>query len=495
MPELPNLLRQRLAATENGGAQTHPDADTLTAYMEQSLPPAESKTVIAHLSVCEPCREVVALSQALMAQPDTQTVHTPAPVARWRKLFTPVFGAAASVAAMAVIAFMVLQLPQKHPQQSLNSPTTNSATANNPTNQPSSQPAQETQQAKATVGDQAAPAESKASAPVQQADERSTSRAGMDLAEKKAATKREEPTKAKTAIAAAAPSGARLAAVPVAPALTAALPKKDYVNTNFFTSSSSDKIVLDSQGNNLPPAPQPQPGATSTVFNTANNKITIFADLPANAAGKSNVRMLTPAPPQEHMGCTVCKIVQSTAHTLGLHSPARTPALRASGLTSSALGGPGMFSGAIEKSQPSEISAAPARSDTDTLAASGSLSVGAMAYRSADSATPAWKVAGGKLMKSSGQSQWEDAYAVAGSTMEFSFVNARGNDVWAGGSHASMIHSRDGGLTWETVKLGDNASGTIVNIIAGTMSVQVKTSDNQTWSSVDGGKTWTLRGE
>jgi photosystem II stability/assembly factor-like uncharacterized protein len=154
-----------------------------------------------------------------------------------------------------------------------------------------------------------------------------------------------------------------------------------------------------------------------------------------------------------------------------------------------------MFSGAIEKSQPSEISAAPARSDTDTLAASGSLSVGAMAYRSADSATPAWKVAGGKLMKSSGQSQWEDAYAVAGSTMEFSFVNARGNDVWAGGSHASMIHSRDGGLTWETVKLGDNASGTIVNIIAGTMSVQVKTSDNQTWSSVDGGKTWTLRGE
>jgi len=27
------------------------------------------------------------------------------------------------------------------------------------------------------------------------------------------------------------------------------------------------------------------------------------------------------------------------------------------------------------------------------------------------------------------------------------------------------------------------------------MSVQVKTSDNQTWSSTDGGKTWTLRGE
>ena len=96
-------------------------------------------------------------------------------------------------------------------------------------------------------------------------------------------------------------------------------------------------------------------------------------------------------------------------------------------------------------------------------------------------------------MKSSGQAQWENAYPVASSIMEFSFVNARGNDVWAGGSNASLIHSRDSGQTWETVKLGDNASGTIVSIIAGTMSVQVKTSDNQSWSSTDGGKSWILR--
>ncbi len=280
--------------------------------------------------------------------------------------------------------------------------------------------------------------------------------------------------------------------------LTAGLQKKDYVNTNFFTSSSADNVVLDSQGNSLPPAPQPQPSAPNSAFTSANSKITLFADLPANPTGKSNVRVLTPAPPQEHLGCTVCKIVQSTARTLGFHSPVKTPALRAGVLSSSALGGPGMFSGAIEKSQPTEIAAAPERADVGGLAASSSLSASAMApsgSRSTDSASPMWKVAGGKLMKSSGPSQWEDAYPVASSTMEFSFVNARGNDVWAGGSRASMIHSRDGGVTWETVKLGDNASGTIVSIIAGTMSVNVKTSDNQTWSSTDGGKTWTLRGE
>jgi photosystem II stability/assembly factor-like uncharacterized protein len=152
-----------------------------------------------------------------------------------------------------------------------------------------------------------------------------------------------------------------------------------------------------------------------------------------------------------------------------------------------------MFSGAIEKNQPAEISSAPARDDTSSLAASSSLSAGAMVYPSADSATSTWKIVSGKLMKSSGQAQWEDAYPIASSTMEFSFVNARGNDVWAGGSHASLIHSRDGGQTWETIKLGDNASGTIVSIIAGTMSVQVKTSDNQIWASTDGGKSWNLR--
>ena len=500
MPELPNLLRQRLATTQNGETQTHPDADTLTAYMEQSLPPAESKTVIAHLAVCEPCREVVVLSQAVMVQPATQTVLTPAPVARWRRLFTPVFGAAAAVAAMAVIAVMVLQLPQKNPSQSSNRAATSGATTNSPANVPASQPAQETQQAKANFGDQVAPVESKAAAPAptQQADARLSSAEpnlarSADLASAKDTEARlENSGKARAAkkLASGEPTTVPSSPSAKAPVLMAALPRKDYVNTNFFN-SSSDKVVPDGQGNNLPAAPQPQLGANNSGFSTANNKITMFADLPANAADKSNVRLLTPPPPPEHLGCAFCKFVQSTAHTLALHSPVRTPALRAGALGNSALGGPGMFSGAIEKNQPAEISAAPARADADSFAASSSLSGNAMAPSLHESAAPAWKVVGGKLMKSSGQSQWEDAYPVASSTMEFSIVNARGNDVWAGGSGASLIHSRDGGQTWETVKLGDNATGTIVSIIAGTMSVQVKTSDNQTWASADGGKTWT----
>ncbi|HXA86007.1 MAG TPA: hypothetical protein VNZ47_13075, partial [Candidatus Dormibacteraeota bacterium] len=393
MPELPDLLRQRLAVTENGAAQVHPDADTLTAFVEQSLPSTESETVVAHLSVCEPCREVVVLTQSLLAEPATQTVLTPAPVARWRRLFTPAFGAVGTVAAMAVIAVMMLQLPQKHPQQSSNRPTSG------PT-------AQETQQAKATsTGDQSTSTEAKAAAPMHPADQRAERLGGINLAlpAKEIDKSRDASTRAKTAAAPAAVPA--LAPPPPSPAkmavLTEGLQKQDYVNTNFFTSSSADNLVLDSQGNSLPPAPQPEPSAANSAFTTANGKITSFADLPANAAGKSNVRILSPAPPQEHLGCTVCKIVQSTAHTLGFHSPVRTPALRAGSLSSSTIGGQGMFSATLEKNQPSEIAAAPAKADVGGLAGSDALSANAMApsgyHRSTDSASPIWKVADGKL--------------------------------------------------------------------------------------------------
>jgi photosystem II stability/assembly factor-like uncharacterized protein len=158
------------------------------------------------------------------------------------------------------------------------------------------------------------------------------------------------------------------------------------------------------------------------------------------------------------------------------------------------MGAPGMFSSTLQKSQSSEIAAAPEKSEGGSLAGSDALSGGALAtsnFKARESAATMWKVAGGKLIKSSTPSQWEDAYPVG--SFEFSCVNARGNDVWAGGSSAFLIHSRDGGSSWEIVKLGDAATGSIVNILAGALNVQVKTSDNQLWTSADGGKTWIMR--
>jgi hypothetical protein len=480
MPELPNLLRQRLAVTENGSAQVHPDADTLTAYVEKSLLAAERQTVVTHLSVCKPCREVVALSQPEIPELATQTVLKPAPASGWRRLFTPAFGLAASVAAMAVIAVLVLQLPQRSPQPS----------------------AQNTQQAKVTpLQDQSTQAEEKKSLPAQPVG---TEAASAPLAGRAEPVK-EAPGRQKTTESAAINTSAPPPPPPPPPAklaakstvLTAGLQKKDYVNTNFFEANSADNIVADGQsGNDVPAAPQPQPAATNGIFVARNNRIAGFSDIPPSADSKSNVRILTPAPPQQPFDCKLCKMPSAIAHTLHLHTPAISPAIRAGSVSSSAMGGVGTFSSSLGKDHPSEVSAAPEKAESGSLAGTDALSRGSMSTSySFASAPKAWKVAGGKLIKSAGPSQWEDAYPATNDSIEFSFVNARGNDVWAGGSHASLIHSRDGGLTWEIVKLSDAATGTIVNIAAGALNIQVKTSDNQTWSSTDGGKSWTLRNE
>jgi hypothetical protein len=487
MPELPNLLRQRLAETHNGASREHPDADTITAYVEQSLPATERQTVVTHLSVCEPCREVVTLSQPQLPELAIQTVIKPAAVSGWRRLFTPSFGLAASVAAMAIIAVLVLQLPHRTAQ-----PT-----------------AQSTQQAKVTApnvtapGDQASPAETTEPLAAPPSDTRSASAVAMDLAvpakEALVQTKREESVRARTAAGFTAPAPPPPPAK--APVLTAGLQKKDYVNTNFFAANSEDKVVLDGQSDgDFPSAPQPRSAPTNRVFIADSGKLTNFSDIPAaNAAGQSNVRILTPQPPAERFGCTfpLCKIVEKGARSVLRRTPGTIPAIRSNTLTFSTMGGQGKFSDDLQKSGPAEVAAAPEKPEAGGLERSDAFSPGAISAsrsRLLESAPTLWKVAGGKLIKSVGQSQWEDAYPAASGSFEFSCVSARSADVWAGGSHASLIHSRDGGLTWESVKLGD-ATGTIVNIIAGGLSVQVKTSDNQIWSSPDGGKTWTMVSE
>ena len=491
MPELSNLLRQRLAGTQNGPASVHPeatthpkatahpDADTLTAYVEKSLPAAERQTVTAHLSVCGPCREVVLLSQSELPELATQTVLAPAPVSPWRRLLRPAFGLAASVAAMAVIAVLVLRLPQKSAQQAAK-PTT-----------PGAQQAQVT-----PLKDQTTAAEApKAAAPAPSANPLSASAARVDLERSLNEARSKMKSEVASARVATASVAAEAAPPPApAPALTAGLQRRDYVNTDFFA-NNADGVVLDGQSrNNFPSAPQPQTAAGGTLF-TANTKITGFSDIPTNAAGNSNVRILTPAPPKQPLTYKIGQLASATVHSLHLRTNV-SPTLRAGGLGSSTMGEPGSFSATLLKNQTAEAKAAPEKADAGSLAASEALSPGALSapgFMARETAPISWKVVGGKLIKSAGQSQWEEAYPGAG--FEFSIVTARGKDVWAGGSHASIIHSRDGGMTWETVRLGEAATGNIVSIMAGTLNVQVKTSDNQLWSSTDAGKTWSLKGE
>lgn len=485
MPELSNLLRQKLGEAQNGG-EKHPDADTLTALMEQLLPAAERQQVLAHLAACGQCREIFALSQPQLPEMVSHPVFKPSRVSRWRRLFTPTFGLAATGAAMAVIAVLVLQLPQNSKQQA----------------QPE---AKVTQPA-------SAPAEARPNSDAASKSELDDSLNAAQPAARNQASSHPAPIGASAGVPRAKSAPANIASAsrgfadkdvinresaPAAnaPVLAANLKKRDFVNTGIFAATASESYGEGQTVNGLPAAPSPQPLASEARFNTnTSGQITIFQDIPPSLASNranANVRLLTPPPPPDHFNCPMCKKVGKSARSVWRRLPGTTPAISTNSLSFSAMGGQGKFSADLQKEQPAEVAAAPEKPATmDGLQRFEALSSRSMAAGTASAGDSAalWKVMGGKLVRSSGPGQWEEAYP--GASFQFSFVSARGSEVWAGGTHAAIIHSRDGGKTWEAPKLDEQASGSIVSILFSGNIVQVRTSDGQSWASSDGGKTW-----
>jgi hypothetical protein len=118
MQDVPKIVRQQLMASAPAAAESHPDADLLTAFAEHSLAGRERAFVIEHLGCCADCRDVVAL-----ALPATETIALPAssgarigwlswPVLRWGVV-------AAGV--LAVTSIGVLQYRQRHQEKTVGS--------------------------------------------------------------------------------------------------------------------------------------------------------------------------------------------------------------------------------------------------------------------------------------------------------------------------------------------------------------------------------------
>ena len=79
MPEIPKSAREHLAKQPPAGP--HPSPDLLNGYVEQALTPAENTQVLAHLSTCADCREVVFLASGAAEaemQPERAAAAQPA---------------------------------------------------------------------------------------------------------------------------------------------------------------------------------------------------------------------------------------------------------------------------------------------------------------------------------------------------------------------------------------------------------------------------------
>ena len=101
MQDAPKIVVKRMA--EGQGLKPHPDADLLTAFGEQSLPPLEREQLVQHLEICSECRDVVAL-----ALPEAEVFPARTLPARsdWGWLGRPALRFRLATAAMLAIAFL-----------------------------------------------------------------------------------------------------------------------------------------------------------------------------------------------------------------------------------------------------------------------------------------------------------------------------------------------------------------------------------------------------
>src|SRR5258708_31488774 len=118
MPELPQIVRERLKASPSPGI--HPDADVLTAFGEQLLPESERALVLDHLSRCGDCREVIALALPVSEAADVAAARTVQrgwfgwPSLRWAFVAAGIV-AAASVGVQQLSVPPQANLPVPHP--------------------------------------------------------------------------------------------------------------------------------------------------------------------------------------------------------------------------------------------------------------------------------------------------------------------------------------------------------------------------------------------
>lgn len=137
--------------TINFKAGLHPDADQLSAFIEQALPAHERDGVLAHLAVCAECRNVVAL--ALPEVPAAVPV-----LKRPRALFTGWMVLLPAAAAMAALAAFIFFVHRESPTPQQQAQVTAAPSTGAPENlQAASQSAPTGEQREAPAAKQAVP--------------------------------------------------------------------------------------------------------------------------------------------------------------------------------------------------------------------------------------------------------------------------------------------------------------------------------------------------
>jgi len=493
--EFANLLRQRLASGATPWVRadaSHPDADTLTAYVEQLLPAPEREQILEHVAACSHCREVVALAMSLSVQDglDTAEAAVIAPATPRRRFFSwsPRLGFAASLAVLAVVATVVLVRPKR-----VTAPVEQAKNDITPVTVP---PASATQPADAlppAVADSVAANTGRSPAAGSSAL-RLSARREAPAADRFASA---SAVKAAGAVAPMAASNNHLPGITEAYDRVAPERRRDYINNDILATNTTFSV----NGQPADVSVIAAPTSNQDLFqkSLSNAKVPIpFSDLPPpNQDVKTGHISASPSRFGQVFFSSLGRETRQLFH--GRTSPPIPPSVlgfASMGVSASQL------SPLKEKNQTAEVAAVPATAEKDAsdldqssafIFSRARAEASAMkADKRAESSPVSWKTAGGQLLKCGNATACVEGYP-SHEGIAFSIVRSHGSEIWAGGNDAALVHSRDGGVTWDRITLGASAKGTITGIDARGSNVQVQSSSGQSWSSQDGGKSWTLQ--
>ena len=452
MPEVPKIVHDRLRAGFPGGTvpeASHPDPDVLTAFAEQALSAAEREGVLEHLARCGDCRELVAFSippmesgaQPVSAEESESTAsaasHTRREAGGRRFWFAwPGLRWAALAAGIAVAGGILLI----HPGKPNSAPEARQQPAGTVT-----------QPAETIVAKQATPAPAIAAA--NHAEKKPTPAGRLSRRDKELqlaysaaapaanaiARGQIEPSAASKDAAVGAAVGAVGGAAPTSPAPAPQVPS---ISEVVEVTAASGPVTTEEARNDLPV--------------TARQ----VADLPLNGRNMSELTISkAKAAKTESNEPSALQRSQSLDRKQGtMETTAQPQRAAAAGMTTTAAN---LRPNAGDFPQPAEHPAQWAIHGNDL-------------QRSLDSGV-AWKT-------------------VLHSDRPLLCYAAGGNELWAGGKGGDLFHSANGGVAWNQVHPSaqdQTLSADVTHIdLYSPSQIVLFTSNNQSWSTVDGGKTW-----
>lgn len=438
MTAIPKIVHQRLrsqAFQSASLAQSHPEADLLTAFAEQTLSTPERDLILQHLALCADCRDVLALASpadALASTPPELETEIPAPMIQisekvrsswfaWDRLGWQNLGWVALAGGLAV-AILIAGPGVEHLFKP-NQPATPVATLSNPAAQPSGSDSRD------KISTSEKTAESKPASVAPPSDTVSNT-SNLALATSPQSTRQKESDQARFDQSIASND----------------LKKNDRNKNGFKNRSLSADLSLQ-------------------LGNSAAKADTLSAAAPRNEASTDNILMARDYAPAIEKAKPPLKDSDTAFEAQK---------------TSSASMGAGMTSLASSKLAPSSMAALRAAAPPVIPAPTAN-------WPNAN-----WKIDAGVLQRSldAGKS-WQTAVQ---SSHALTCYSNRGNEVWAGGKAGTLLHSTDGGANWTAVAPsfeGQSLSSDVIHIDVHSLNEVILVTDNQEmWNSPDGGKTW-----